>query len=122
MPDLLNVVPFTPSPPHVTAGGDGPDGPPCRIVPLKRRGRKPQYDEPLKKTRPRALKRCRFCNAMTSTRHTLKVIDPSGGEPYFAVHCPSCEARGPVVLTAELAGRYWNHGMKLEPAEMEEAV
>jgi hypothetical protein len=63
---------------------------------------------------PRPLRRCRICDGYVTAEHVKQVCDTSGGAPWWAVECPSCDSRGPVVASKGLAIKYWNEGISHE--------
>jgi hypothetical protein len=79
-----------------------------------RERKRTRVDDPKAEDPPLAISRCRYCLAYATTLDVKQVPDPSGGECYWAVECPGCEARGPIAIKKGLAIKYWQEGITHE--------
>jgi hypothetical protein len=81
---------------------------------IRKARKRPRVEDPQELEGPTPLRRCRICDGYVTTMDVKAVPDLSGGRPYWSVECPSCDSRGPVVVSKGLAIKYWNEGITHE--------
>lgn len=59
------------------------------------------------------LLRCHFCGGHEPEAQVARSNDPHDRREFWAVYCPSCEARGPLKIDLSVACEAWNLGCPL---------